>query len=187
MFAPRFHPAMKHAIGPRKELGVRTVFNILGPMTNPAGVKRQLIGVYEPELMPLMAEVLAATGSKHVVIAHSQDGMDEFSISAPTDYLEMKDGDTSRHTISPTDVGFEEHPAGSVRGGEAADNKAILLTVLNGEKGAYRDAVIFNAGAMIYVAGGVGDIKNGVAAAAEAIDSGTALFRLNQWVAFTQD
>jgi len=187
MFAPRFHPAMKHAVGPRKELGVRTVFNILGPMTNPAGVKRQLIGVYEPELMPLMAEVLAATGSKHVVIAHSQDGMDEFSVSAPTDYLEKKDGATSRHTISPEDVGLEEHPAGSLRGGEAAENKAILLTVLNGDKGACRDAVLFNAGAMIYVAGRVDDIKDGVTAAAEAIDSGTALFRLNQWVAFTQD
>lgn len=186
MFAPRFHPAMKFAGPPRKELAVRTVFNILGPMTNPAGVKRQLIGVYDKALMSLVAEVLSMTGSEHVIIVHSRDGMDEVSISAPTDFLELKDGSITEITLMPTEFGLKEYPSGAVAGGEAVENVRILRSVLDGIAGAYRDVVILNAAVMIYVSGKVEDIGQGVSLAAEAIDAGHAREKLNQWVSFTR-
>ncbi len=186
MFAPRFHPAMKHAMPPRRELGVRTVFNILGPMTNPAGVRRELLGVYAKDLMPLVAEVLMMTGSEHVMIVHSQDGLDEISINAPTDYLELKDGKVTQGTLAPSDVGLELHPAGSLVGGEAKENLRIFHSVLNGEPSAYRDVVLLNAAAMVYVAGQTTDIKSAVERVVEAIDSGKAKEKLHAWAAFTQ-
>jgi anthranilate phosphoribosyltransferase len=186
MFAPRFHPAMKHAAGARKELGVPTVFNILGPMTNPAGVKRQLIGVYDRRLMALMAEVLSMTGSEHVMLVHSHDGMDEFSVSAPTDYLEMKRGSIRRGTISPGQAGLKLHPAGAVTGGDTRRNLNMLQQLLRGEDGACHDAVLFNAGALLLVAGKVTSISEGVVAAAEAVDSGNARHLLERWVSFSK-
>ena len=186
MFAPRFHPAMKYAMPARKELGVRTIFNILGPMTNPAGVKRQLLGVYDKSLMPLVAEVLSMTGSEHVVIVHSRDGLDELSISAPTDYLELRAGAISEGTTVAADLGLPNYPTEAVAGGNAADNVRILRSVLAGEKGAYRDVVILNAAVMIYVSGRTNSIGDGVRSAAEAIDSGRARDKLDTWVSFTR-
>lgn len=182
LFAPRFHPAMKHAAIPRRELGLRTVFNLLGPMTNPAGVRRQVIGVYANSVMRLMIEVLQATGSEHVIVAHSRDGFDEFSISATTDYLELKDERIVEYSISPVDVGLGVSNAQAVGGGDVAENLRILNSVLDGEKGACRDAVLLNAGAMIYVADKAGSIRHGVCLAAAAIDNGSARERLGGWV-----
>jgi len=185
MFAPRFHPAMKYAAPPRKELGVRTVFNILGPMTNPAGVKRQLTGVYDKSLMPLMAEVLERTGSEHVIVAHSRDGLDEFSVSAPTDYMELKEGKIAEHVFSPDNVGLPVYPTDDIRGGDATTNASILTRVLDGEKSACSDAVMLNAGIMIYIATKAESIREGVDLAVRAVDSGAAREKLHQWVAFT--
>ncbi len=186
MFAPRFHPAMKHAAGPRREMGVRTVFNILGPMTNPAGVKRQLIGVYDKQLMPLMAEVLSMTGSEHVILVHAQDGLDEFSVAAPTDYLELKNGAISSKTISSQDVGLGKYPGDGITGGDAAYNLNILKNLFAGDPGACRDAVLFNASALLVVGKKAESFKDGVILAAEAVDSGKAASLLDKWVTFTR-
>lgn len=182
LFAPAFHPAMKHAIGPRRELGVRTVFNILGPMTNPAGVKRQIIGVYDKSLMRVMNEVLHKTGSVHVITQHSHDKMDEFSITSPTDYVELKDNQIREGTIAPEDVGLKTYPKGAIVGGDVEHNYKILLDILNGNQSAYRDASLFNAGAMLYVADKVDSIKAGVELAGETIDSGKAKNKLSDWI-----
>lgn len=182
MFAPRFHPAMKHAVAPRKELGVRTVFNILGPMTNPASVSRQVIGVYDKDLMPLMAEVLQMTGSAHVIVAHSHDGLDEFSVSSPTDYIEMKEGGREEKTLRPEDTGITSYPAKSLVGGDTTFNVAILRKVFEGDNSPYRDAVVLNAGAMIYVAGKAESIGDGTQMAAKAINDGAAKGKLDDWV-----
>lgn len=186
MFAPRFHPAMRHALPVRRELGTRTVFNILGPMTNPAGVRRLLLGVYDKALMPLMADVLAMTGAERVMLVHSHDGLDEISISAPTDYLEV-DGDAKRiGTIIPEDTGLKTLPRGAVAGGDPATNLKILNALLDGEKSAYRDVVVLNAGAVMQVAGQVETVADGVAAASDVIDNGKARKLLNAWVKATR-
>ena len=186
MFAPRFHPAMKYAMPPRKELGVRTVFNILGPMTNPAGVKRLLLGVYSKDLMPLVAEVLSLTGTKHAVIVHSHDGLDEVSVCAPTDFLELKDGETVAGVLTPDDCGLSTYAPGALAGGDAAENLSILNSILAGVKSACRDAVLINAGVMLQVAGRANSLSDGAAAAAEAIDSGQAREKLDRWVALSR-
>lgn len=182
LFAPKYHPAMKYAIGPRRELGVRTVFNILGPMTNPAGVKRQVIGVYNKSLLRLIVDVLHATGSEHVITAHSLDGMDEFSVSAPTEYVELKDGSISNKQISPEEVGLKAYPSNALLGGDATYNLSILRDVLDGIQSPYRDAVLFNAGALLYVADKAGSITEGVEIAGNAIDSGAGKEKLRQWI-----
>lgn len=182
MFAPRFHPAMKHAVGPRKELGVRTVFNILGPMTNPAGVKRQLTGVYSKELMPLVAEVLNLTGSEHIIVAHSHDGLDEFSISAPTDYIEIKNGNQTSHTVAPKDFRIKTHPGNALIGGNPQYNFTILEDVLEGIKSPYRDATLLNAAGLIYLGEKAESIAEGMSVAAEAVDSGAAKELLATWI-----
>ncbi len=182
MFAPRFHPAMKHAAGPRKELGVRTVFNILGPMTNPAGVKRQLTGVYSKELMPLMADVLNLTGSEHIIVVHSQDGLDELSISAPTDYIEIKNGEQTSNTISPEDLGLNKYPGNAIIGGNPQYNFTILQDVLEGIKSPYRDATLLNAAGLIYLGEKAESIAEGMSVAANAVDSGAAKELLAVWV-----
>jgi len=182
MFAPRFHPAMKYAAGPRKELGIRTVFNILGPMTNPAAVKRQLTGVYSKELMPLMAEVLSLTGSEHIIVAHSQDGLDEFSISAPTDYIEFKDGKLEAHTLYPNELGIKEHPGNALLGGDPQYNYTIFEDVLEGIKSPYRDVTLLNAAGLIYLGEKSESIAEGMSVAAEAVDSGAAKEILAAWV-----
>jgi len=186
MFAPRFHPSMKHAIGPRRELGVRTVFNILGPLTNPAGVKRQVISTYDVSLLPLMADALAVYGSEHVIICHSRDSMDEFSVVAETEYVELKNGAMRTHLISPQEVGLAMHPAGALGGGEPSENLRILHEVLSGNPSSYRDATLFNAGAMLYVAGLAESIREAVSLASDAIDSGAGRAKLDEYVAASQ-
>ena len=182
MFAPRFHPAMKYAGPVRKELGVRTVFNILGPMTNPASVTRQVIGVYNKSLMPLMAEVLMKLNSNHVLIVHSKDGLDEFSVSAPTEYIELKNGIINSKIISSDEVGLGQYQLTDLAGGDVSVNMEIFSEVLSGQKSAYRDTVLFNAGALVYVSGKSESIKDGVAMAKEALNSGKSKDKLDQWV-----
>lgn len=185
MFAPRFHPAMRHAAEPRRDMGVRTVFNILGPLTNPAGVKRLLVGVYDKTLMPLMADVLNLTGGEHVLIVHSQDGMDELSVSAPTDYLEMRNGRISTGILSPEEAGVSRHPFGALAGGDPEENAAIFRDLLNGAESAYRDAVLLNAGALLYIAGESSSIAEGTQLAKAAIDEGSARAKMAAWIEFT--
>jgi len=182
MFAPRFHPAMKHAIGPRRELGVRTVFNILGPMTNPAAVKRQVIGVYDPALMKLMGDVLLMTGTKHAFIVHALDGLDEFSVCSPSEYLECRDGKTERRTIEASDVGLKSYPTDALAGGDPKENLAIMHKIFGGEEGACCDATTFNAGAILYVSGKADSIADGVKLAKKAIEDGLAREKLAAWV-----
>ncbi len=185
MFAPRFHPAMRHAAPVRKELGIRTVFNVLGPLTNPAGVQRQVIGVYDRSLMVLLADVVRLLGCKHALVVHSTDGLDEFSVTDMTEYIEVSPYGQALRRIAPEDVGLTRHPAGSLEGGDAPTNARILNDVLDGRKSAYRDAVAFNAGAMIYVGAKAGDIRDGVKIALESIDSEAAKHKLQAWIQLT--
>lgn len=182
MFAPRFHPAMKYAAAPRKELGVRTVFNILGPLTNPAGVKRQVIGVYEKKLMPLVADVTQILGAEHVLVVHSRDGLDEFSVGAPSDYIELYDGEKNSLSITPLEVGLKTHDSDALKGGDAETNLKILRGIFEGDNNACREAVLFNAGAMIYVSGKVQTIWDGVSMARDAVDWGAARKKLQDWI-----
>ena len=183
MFAPSFHPSMKHVAGPRKELGIRTVFNILGPMSNPAAVKRQVIGVYDSKLIALMVDALEMAGSEHVIVAHSHDGLDEFSVVGPTGYVELKHGRRETSVITPEDVGLARHPAEALVGGDAATNLRILGDIFDGRPGACRDAVVMNAGVMLLVADKVESIAEGVVRCQEAIDSGAAREKQDAWVA----
>ncbi len=182
MFAPRYHPAMKHAAVPRRELGVRTIFNILGPMTNPALVKHQVLGVYNMELLPLVAQVLAMTGSKHVITAHSRDGLDEFSVSSETRYIELKEGSITNKGLHPEDVGLKSYPSDALAGGDAEMNLAILHSIFGGEPSAYRDAVLYNSGAIIYVGGKAESIREGVEIARKAVDSGATKEQFARWI-----
>ena len=180
MFAPRYHPAMKHAIPVRRELGVRTVFNVLGPLSNPARVRRQLLGVATARLGERMARVLGVLGAEHVLVAHGEDGLDEISPCGPTRLYELKDGDLGESVIRPEDVGLR-----AVRRDEAR-NRAIAERVLDGDDGAPRIAVLLNAGAALYVAGKAKDIREGVQVAARAIDSGDARRTLAHFVERSQ-
>jgi anthranilate phosphoribosyltransferase len=174
LFAPLLHGAMKHAVGPRREIGVRTVFNILGPLTNPAGARRQLLGVYETHLAAKLAGVLGLLGSERALVVHGADGLDEVSISGPTRVAQLDDGQVHTWQIQPEDVGLAVHPRESLRGGTAAENARILLEVLDGRPGPPRDVVLLN-GAAALLAGGVAvDLFEGLSRAREAIDSGRA-------------
>lgn len=185
LFAPKLHPAMKYAIGPRREIGVRSVFNILGPITNPAGVKRQLLGVYSLELARLLAKVMQQLEAKHIMLVHSEDGMDEISMSDETNVVEVKDGDIREFKIAPEDFGLARSPEAIV-GDDAAFNANLIKQIFNGEKGTSRDIVIANAAAGLLVAGKAGSLKEGAQLAAESIDSGAATSRLEAMRDFTQ-
>ena len=182
MFAPAHHGAMKHAIGARKELAVRTVFNVLGPLTNPAGAPNQVIGVFDAELVEVMANVLCKLGSNHVMVVHAEDGMDEISISAPTRVAELKDGKVTTYTVTPGDFGMQTAPLQALRVGSAAESLQVILDVLGDKPGPARDIVCLNAGAAIYVAGCADSLAAGVEAASEAISSGKALAVLHDLV-----
>ena len=178
MFAPMHHSAMKHAIGPRKEMGVRTLFNLLGPLTNPAGAPHQVLGVFSKEWVQPVAEVLKQLGSKHVLVVHSQDGMDEISIAAPTDVAELKDGAIRCYQIAPEDFGFARGDIAPLKVADARESLAIIQRVLAGEPGPARDIVVLNAGAAIYAADLVDSLAAGIAKAATVIDSGAAREKL---------
>lgn len=184
MFAPRFHPAMRHAAPVRRELGIRTVFNVLGPLANPAGVRRQLLGVPTPALGPLMARVLLELGAEKALVVHG-GGLDEISPAGPTLTWEVGDGAVREGTISPEGVGLASAPIEELRGGDAAANAAIARRVLAGGPGGARTAVLLNAGAALYVAGLALSVRDGVGLAGQAIDGGAAAERLARLVATT--
>lgn len=187
LFAQSYHPAMKHAIAPRRELGFRTVFNVLGPLTNPAGTKRQVIGTFHRDLVDKMAHVLAALGTEHALVVHGHDGLDEITVTGPTQVAEVRDGRVVRtFTITPEEVGLGRYAIEELRGGDAHLNASITQSVLQGELGAPRDIVLLNAAATIYVAGLAATIQEGVVLAKQAIDSGRANQVLQQLVHITQ-
>lgn len=186
MFAPAHHGAMKHAIGPRKEMGVRTIFNVLGPLTNPAGAPNQVLGVFADELLEPLAEVLQKLGSRHVLVVHARDGLDEISIGDKTEVAELKDGLIRRFSIQPEDFGVRRTPISEITADSAEDSLAIIRAVLEDHPGPARDIVMLNAGAAIYAAGLAATLKDGVARADQAISSGEARNRLDKLVVMTQ-
>lgn len=182
MFAPKHHSAMKHAIGPRKEMGVRTLFNVLGPLTNPASAPNQVLGVFSSELVEPLANVLAKLGSEHVLVVHAEDGMDEISIGAPTKVAELKDGKVTSYTIKPEDFGISRGDVSRLAVEGAEQSLAMVKSVLGDKSGPARDIVVLNAGAAIYAAGITDSMKDGVAKADAAIASGDAATRLDELV-----
>lgn len=185
MFAPMHHSAMKHAIGPRREMGVRTIFNVLGPLTNPAGAPNQLLGVFSKALVEPLARVLNKLGSHHVMVVHSEDGMDEISIGAPTYVAELKDGKIDCYTIQPEDFGFTRTDISALTVEDASQSLEVVKAVLGGEVGPARDIVLLNAGAAIYVAGLAESLATGIDRAKEVIDSGAAGAKLQALVEFS--
>ena len=182
MFAPMHHSAMKHAIGPRKEMAVRTIFNVLGPLTNPAGAPNQLLGVFEDALVEPLAEVLNKLGSNHVMVVHSDDGMDEISIGAATNVSELKDGEITSYKITPEEFGFTKTNISELAVSGAEESLTVIKKVLNNEAGAAKDIVVFNSGAAIYVAGLADSLKSGIKKANEVIASGAAKAKLEELV-----
>jgi anthranilate phosphoribosyltransferase len=174
-FAPAFHPSLKTLGAVRKNLGVYTVFNALGPLLNPARVKRQLIGVYSPVLLEKMANVLKSQGAEEAMIVRGEDGLDELSLSGPTKVAHLKGGVIKTYTVHPEDFGLEVAPLEALKGGDAKENARILLEILGGDAGPRRDIVLFNAGAALAVGGKAKDIQGGIEEARAAIDSGRAL------------
>jgi anthranilate phosphoribosyltransferase len=178
LFAPVFHGAMKHAVGPRQEIGIRTLFNILGPLTNPAGASIQILGVYADPLADLMAQVLIKLGSRHCFVVHGEDGLDEISISGPTRFCEGKEGRISCYHLDPRDLNIPLAGLETIAGGGPEDNAKILLAILGGERGPKRDIVLLNAAPPFVACGLAKDFAEGVALAAQSIDSGAALAKL---------
>jgi anthranilate phosphoribosyltransferase len=185
MFAPMHHGAMKHAIGPRKEMAVRTIFNLLGPLTNPAGAANQLLGVYSRDWVRPLADVLNKLGGNHVMVVYAEDGLDEISIATPTFVAELKDGAVTEYTIKPEDFGFITQSLDNIRVNNASESLAMLQDVLNNKEGTARDIVALNAGAAIYVAGLAKSHQAGVKKALEVIASGKASEKLTALVAKT--
>jgi anthranilate phosphoribosyltransferase len=189
MYAPAFHPAMRFVGPTRREIGIRTVFNILGPLTNPAGARHQLIGVGHPDIAQKLAFALSQLGSVRAVLVHAEEGLDELGLASSSTVTEFdaKTGDVRSYTISPADVGLAPAAPGTLAGGDVAENARITLGVLSGEPGPRRDVTLINAGAGIYAAEAAASIAEGVALAKAAIDSGRAMERLNRLVALTGD
>jgi anthranilate phosphoribosyltransferase len=186
-FAQVFHPSMRHAAPTRKELGVRTAFNLLGPLTNPAGASRQLVGVPRPELTELVARSLAQLGAERAWVVHGADGLDEISTTGYTKVSECRDGAVNTFYLHPGDVGLTKSAAGTLRGGDAAENAAIARAILSGRPGPPRDITLLNAAASLLIAGRVSTIPEGLAMAAAAIDSGRASAVLDRLIATSQD
>ncbi len=189
MFAPAMHPAMKHAVGPRKDIGIRTVFNLLGPMTNPAGAKRQIIGVFSPAVTETMANVLRALGTKRAMVFHGVAGLDEISTLGETKISELKDGEVRTYMLHPSDVGLDTARPEDLAAGDGGvvDNVHALLSVLDGEKGPRRDIVLLNAAAALVTAEKAGDLREGIELAARSIDTGAAMNALEQFRAVSQE
>ena len=181
-FAPAFHPAMRHAMTPRRELGVPTVFNFLGPLTNPARAQHQTIGVSDPAMAPKMAGVLARLGARHALVFHGDDGLDELTTTGPSHVWEIRDGDVVESTFDPADHGIAPATIADLKGGDVEENRRIAEAILSGEPGAPRDIVVLGAAAALYAADRVADLDAGLHAAAAAIDSGDATATLQRWV-----
>ncbi|MDO8427545.1 MAG: anthranilate phosphoribosyltransferase [Deltaproteobacteria bacterium] len=180
LFAPMLHGAMKYAAPVRRELGIRSIFNLLGPLTNPAGAKRQIIGVYDPALTDILAKVLFNLGSVHAFIVRGEDGLDEITLTGPTKVTELKDGNIKTYHIKPEDFGFSRCGPMDLKGGEPELNAEIILGLLNGKKGPARDVVLLNSAAAITAAGKANSLDEGIAMAHGSIDSGSALDRLER-------
>ena len=179
MFAQKHHGAMKHAIGPRREMGVRTIFNLLGPLTNPAQAAHQVLGVFDKKWVKPMAEVLQKLGSQHVLVVHAEDGLDEISIGAETHVAELKEGKVTTYTIKPEDFGLQQNTIETLTVSNAQDSLSLIKEVFDGKPGPARDIVVLNAGAAIYAADITVSLAEGIAMAAELIDSGAATQKLN--------
>jgi anthranilate phosphoribosyltransferase len=186
LFAQEYHQSMKYAAGPRREIGIRTVFNLLGPLTNPAGADRQLLGVYERSRTETIAAVLRNLGLKRGLVVSSHDGLDEISISAPTQVTELSGGEIRTFDLTPEDLGLARRPIEEVAGGDAAENADIIRRVLSGERGAARDIVLANAGACFFVADKCGTLADGVKMAADIIDGGLAARKLDELISYTE-
>jgi anthranilate phosphoribosyltransferase len=186
MFAPAHHSALKHAAPVRKELGVRTIFNILGPLTNPAGAARQLLGVFHPDLVGIYARVLQRLGSKHVMVVYGLDGMDELSISGESAVGELVDGEVREYTIHPSQLGLELYDRRAIQVNTVEESKAMILAVLDNQSGPALNIVLLNAGAAIYVAGKAKTVEAGIEKARAAIATGGAKDKLERFVAYTQ-
>ena len=186
MFAPMHHSAMKHAIGARKELGVRTVFNVLGPLTNPAGAKRQVMGVFSQDWLETLANVLKNLGSEQVMIVHSEDGMDEISISAATNIAELKDGEIKTYQIEPEQFGMQRADISTLAVENVEESFKVMQAVLDNQGGPTQDIVVLNAGAAIYTAGIEDSLDSGIASARQVIENGSAKTKLNELTKLTQ-
>ncbi len=184
-FAPTFHPAMRHAAQARRDLGVRTAFNLLGPLTNPAGATRQLVGVPRPEFTELIARALMLLGSERAWVVHGADGIDEISTSGYTKISECRDGAVNTFYLHPADVGLPKAAAGALKGATAHDNAQIIERVLDGERGAPRDVVLLNAGAALFIDGAAASVEDGILQASRAIDRGDAKRTLAQLVSIS--
>ncbi len=186
LFAPGLHPAMKHVVGPRRELGVWSIFNILGPLCNPAGVKNGIMGVFSPELVPIVSDACAQLEMNHQFIVHGNDGLDEFTTTTTTMVTEIHRGEVESYEVQPAGLGLATATAADLIGGEPAENAAITRALLNGEKGPKRDIVLLNAAFAIMAGGKAANPKDGIALAAESIDSGAALNKLDALAAKSQ-
>lgn len=187
LFAPLLHSAMKYAIGPRREIGIRTIFNILGPLTNPAGAHSQVLGVYDSKLTEPLAKVLCNLGSIHVFVVHGEDGLDEITLAEKTHISELKNGKVKNYNITPEDFGFKRCRREDILGGDSEINARIALDILNGKKGPKRDIVLLNAAAAIVAGGRAKDLKEGLNVASESIDSGMAMKKLEGLRRLTND
>lgn len=187
MFAPNHHSAMKYAAPVRRELGVKTLFNILGPLTNPAGARQQVMGVFHPDLVGIQARVLQRLGSRRVMIVHGLEGLDEISVRGPTLVAELKDDRIEEYTIEPGDFGLKPANAAAIRVAGVDESKAMVLAALENQDGAARDIVALNAGASIYVAGLTGTLADGVKKALETLKSGAARSKVDEFVACTRE
>lgn len=187
MFAPLHHSAMKHAIGPRREMAVRTIFNVLGPLTNPAAAPNQVLGVFSKELVEPLAHVLKRLGSEHVLVVHAEDGMDEISIATPTFVAELNNGEVTTYTIQPEDFGMTRADLEQIRATDSAHSLQIIKSVFDNTDGPAKDIVCLNAGAAIYAAGAAGSLAEGVKKAQDTIASGAAAEKLEQLIAMTNN
>ncbi len=186
LFAPVLHGAMKYAIGPRREMGIRTIFNILGPLTNPAGANVQVLGVFSGDLTEPLARVLAKLGSKRALVVHGEGNLDELTVTGTTRVSELRNGEVTTYSVNPTDFGFADATIEDLKGGSSAEESAQQMrAVLTGEKGPKRDMVLLNSGAALMAAGLCDDLQSGILAAAEVIDSGRAASKLDQLIEYS--
>jgi anthranilate phosphoribosyltransferase len=186
LFAPLLHPAMKHALGPRQEIGLRTIFNILGPLCNPARATRQLLGVYSNDLTGMMAEVLLALGAEHAFVVHGADGLDELSVTGLNRVSHVYNNQIETYNLDPQELGLPGAKLSDLAGGTAEDNAGITKALLKGERGPKRDVVLLNTAAVLVAGGKATDIEDGLVLAAEAIDSGNALSKMEQLIEFSR-
>ncbi len=187
MFAPTFHPAMRHAAPVRREIGIRTVFNVLGPLTNPAVARRQLLGVSSEPLGEKMAQVLRLMGSEHSVVVHGEDGLDEMTLGARTQVWELKGGDVNAYTVSPDELGLATVPISALRGGTPKENAHLLRRLMFGEPGPHREIVLLNSAAVLVVGDKVKGLKEGIKLAAELLDGGEALSKMEGLIELSQE